>query len=120
MSSRSKTDEDLILKTAYKAIDDKFGEDIVILDISNISTIADYFVIATGKNPNQIRAIANGVEEEFFKIGVRLNHSEGLQNATWVLQDFNNIIVHIFDPTNRDFYDMERVWIDAKRIDISN
>ena len=102
------------LKTIWKAIDDKFGKDTVILDIGAITTIADYFVITTGDNVNQMRAISSNVEEELLKSGVKMNHLE--DSASWVLMDFGHIIVHVFDKEFRDFYDLERLWADAVRV----
>jgi ribosome-associated protein len=104
------------VKAAAKALDDKFGQDIVVLDISEISPLADFFIIATGSNPNQLKAMCDAAEEALFKNGQKLNHSEGLQSGNWVLLDFGNIIVHIFDKENRDFYNLERIWGDAKPV----
>lgn len=108
-----------MIKTIYDAIEDKFGQDIVILDISEISTMANYFIITSGSNPNQIKAIADNVEQELAKIGIKLHQSEGYQSASWILLDFSDVIVHVFDKENRDFYNLERVWNDAKRININ-
>lgn len=105
-----------LLKAVYKAIDDKFGADTVILDISNLSTMADYFVITNGNNPNQVKAIADEVRETCHKNNIKINHSEGYDTATWILLDFNDIIVHVFNKEDRDFYNIERVWADATTI----
>lgn len=104
------------VKTAYKALDDKMATDIRVLDISNVSSVADYFIIANGNNPNQVRAMADSVEEELFKIGVKIDHTEGMNTKKWILLDFGNIVVHIFDKEHRQFYDLERVWGDAPEI----
>jgi len=104
------------VKAAYRALDDKFATDIAVLDIHRITPIADCFIIAGGSNPNQIRAMAQAVEEKLFALGVKLGHIEGLQTANWVLMDFGSIIVHIFDKESRRFYNLERLWGDAETI----
>ena len=103
-------------KDAASALDQKFGKNIVVLDISDISTIADYFIITEASNPNQVQAMIGGVEEVMAKHGISLRHIEGMQRADWVLMDFGDILVHIFDEESRNFYDLERTWRDAQRI----
>ena len=103
-------------KLAQAAIEDKKGEDIKVLDLGGLSNIADYFIIASGSNVNQLRAMADNVEEKLFKEGYRLHHSEGYSGGAWVLLDFGNIIVHLFNREERDFYSLDRVWSDAKEI----
>lgn len=98
---------------AVNALEDKKAEDIRIIDISEISTIADYFIIADGSNKSQIQAMADNVSEVLGKAGVNLRQIEGYQNANWVLMDFQDVIVHIFDRDNRLFYDLERIWRDG-------
>ena len=88
--------------------------DITAIDIREVSVISDYFIIASGNNPNQLKAMADSVEEELYKAGFRLNHSEGFQTKTWILLDFGDIIVHLFNKEDRDFYNIERIWGDAK------
>lgn len=100
-------------KVAHTALEDKFGEDIVVLDINKVSVIADYFIIATGKNSNQLKAMADEVEEKLYACGLRLKHSEGYSGSGWLLLDFGDIIVHLFDKDNRSFYNLERIWSDA-------
>jgi len=107
-----------MLKVAYQALDDKFAEDIVILDIREISTMADYFIIATGNNPNQLKAMADEVEEKLHKHGLKLNCVEGYASASWVLIDFSDVMIHLFAKDDREFYRLEKVWGDAKIIDI--
>lgn len=101
-------------KAAYKALDDKFGQDIVALDISEISILSDYFVIASGGSPTQVKAMADACEEAVAKVGLFLRHSEGRHNSSWYLLDFGQIIVHIFYRDERSFYNLERVWGDAE------
>jgi len=105
-------------KDAANAIDQKFGKDISILDIGGISPIADYFIIAEASNPNQVQAMVGGVEEALEKNhGLTLKHIEGMQRADWVLMDFGDIIVHIFNEESRSFYNLERTWRDAQVIE---
>lgn len=102
---------------AVEALENKKAEDIRIIDISDISTIADYFIIASGNNRNQIQTLADNVEETLGKMGCTLKQSEGYDNANWILMDYKDIIVHIFDRDNRLFYDLERIWRDGKLVD---
>lgn len=98
---------------AVNALEDKKAEDIRILDISEISTIADYFIIANGTNKSQIQAIADNLSEILGRAGATMRQIEGYQNANWVLMDFQDVIIHIFDKENRLFYDLERIWRDG-------
>lgn len=108
-----------LVKIAYNALDEKKGIDITIIYISKISILADYFLIAGGNNENQVKALADNVEEELYKAGSAPKHIEGYDNANWILMDFNDIIVHIFNENDRLFYDLERIWRDGKHIDIN-
>ncbi len=99
------------------ALEDKKAEDVRIIDISEISTIADYFIIADGSNKSQIQAMADNVSEILGRAGVNLRQMEGYQNANWILMDFQDVIIHIFDRENRLFYDLERIWRDGVLID---
>lgn len=105
-----------LAKIAVKALDDKKGEDITIIDISEVSVVADYFIIAGGSNRSQIQAMADNVDECLSKNGGTLKQIEGYDAGNWVLLDFQDIIVHIFDKDNRLFYDLERIWRDGKLI----
>ena len=98
---------------AVNALEDKKAEDIRIIDISQISTIADYFIIADGSNKSQIQAMADNVSEMLGRAGVSLRQMEGYQSANWILMDFQDVIIHIFDRENRLFYDLERIWRDG-------
>ncbi len=105
---------------AVNALEDKKAEDIRIIDISEISTIADYFIIADGSNKSQIQAMADNVSEVLGRAGVTVRQIEGYQNANWILMDFQDIIIHIFDRENRLFYDLERIWRDGVLIEKDN
>ena len=107
-------------KLAIEALADKKAEDIRIVDISEISVMADYFIIAGGGNPNQIQALSDNVEEKLGRAGCPVRQIEGYDTANWVLLDFGDVIVHIFDKENRLLYDLERIWRDGKQIDPQN
>ena len=107
-------------KLAYQALDEKMGEDIKVIDISGISVLADFFIIANGNNDSQVRALVENVEETLSKEGFEPKQREGYGLGSWVLLDFGNIIVHIFDKENRLFYDLERIWSDGKYIDVES
>ena len=104
-------------RLAIQALEDKKAEDIKVIDISEVSVIADYFIIANGTNRSQIQAMSDNVEETLGRAGYPLKQIEGYQNANWVLLDFNDVIIHIFDKENRLFYDLERIWSDGKLIE---
>lgn len=106
-------------KVAYQALNDKKGEDIKIIDISSVSVLADYFLIANGNSNNQVHALVDNVEEEMHKAGYALKQREGYGSGNWVLLDFGDVIVHVFDKENRLFYDLERIWRDGKNIEIT-
>ena len=101
---------------ALDALEDKKAEDIAILDISEISVLADYFIIANGNSDSQVNALVDNVEEELHKAGYSLKQREGHGSSSWILLDFGDIIVHVFDKENRLFYDLERIWKDGKII----
>ena len=103
---------------AVDALNDKKAVDVKVIDISHISVLADYFIIASGTNKSQIQALCDTVAERLGKAGLPPRQTEGYANANWVLLDFGDIIVHIFDRENRLFYDLERIWCDGKFIDI--
>ena len=103
-------------RKAFKALDDKKAKDVRILDISSVSVLADYFLIASGANKNQVQAMVDNVEEELHKAGFTPKQIEGYQTANWVLLDYGDIIIHIFDEENRLFYDLERIWRDGTLI----
>lgn len=107
-------------KIACKALEEKKAENIRLIDISEVSIIADYFIIADGMNPNQLQAMRDSVEEELYKAGYSVKQIEGNQRSSWILMDYTDIIVHIFSQEDRLFYNLERVWHDGKQIDIKD
>ena len=102
---------------AIQALEDKKAEEIRVIDISQVYVLADYFIIANGTNISQIQALADEVEEKLGRAGYPLKQIEGYDHANWVLLDFGDIIIHIFDKENRLFYDLERIWRDGKTIE---
>ena len=102
---------------AVDALADKKASDIKIIDISEVSVMADYFIIASGSNRNQVQAMADNVEEFLHNAGTNPRQIEGYQTANWILMDFNDIIVHIFNEEDRLFYNLEKIWMDGKIID---
>ena len=110
--------EKMMAQIACKAIDDKKGQDIKIIDIHNVSVIADYFVIASGTNSNQVQAIVDNVEEQLGRAGFEAKQIEGNRNSSWILMDYGDVIVHVFDEENRLFYDLERIWRDGKDLEM--
>ena len=104
-------------KIAQAAIDDKLGQDVRVLDLRGISNLADFFVIASGNNENHLRGMATEVEQKLFQAGVKLHHSEGFSSGTWILLDFGGMLVHLFNKEQRNFYGLDHVWGDAKKIE---
>ena len=86
------------------------------LDIRGQSIIADYFVICSGTSDRQVRAIAGDIDEQLGKLGLNPVHIEGMSDAHWVLLDYSSVIVHVFDPTTRDYYRLEKLWAEAPRV----
>ena len=106
-----------MVKLVCHALDEKKADDIKVIDIRGLSVMADYFIIASGNNRSQIQAIADHVEEVLGKEGLALKQVEGYDAANWVLMDYQDIIIHLFDRENRLFYDLDRIWRDGKLID---
>lgn len=107
-----------MIKNAVEGLDDKKGEDIKIIDISEVSPIADCFILASGSNRSQIQAMADSVAEKMHKSGFHIKQIEGYDGANWILMDFVDIVVHIFDRESRNFYDLERIWKDGKLVEL--
>ncbi len=105
-----------LAKAAVDVASDKKASDIILLDIRDVSTIADYFVICSGNNTRQIQAIAESIDEELEKQGAKVLHREGVAESGWLLLDFGDIIVHIFGAKEREYYRLERLWSEAKTV----
>lgn len=103
---------------SYHALEEKKGQDIKILDISGVSVLADYFIIASGSNSSQIQALIDNVEEKLGQAGYPLKRLEGNKSSSWILMDYGDLVIHIFDQEDRLFYDLERMWSDGKTVDI--
>ena len=106
----------MMLKLIYQALEDKKGEDLVMIDISQVSVLADYFVICSAGNDSQIQALVDNVDEKMHENGYQIRQQEGRNSGTWVLLDYGDVIVHIFERENRSFYNLERIWNDGRRI----
>ena len=103
---------------AVRALEDKKAADIKVLDIAAISTLADYFIIASGANRNQIQAMADNAEEILGRAGYHARGVEGYRNGNWILLDFGDIVIHLFDQENREFFSIDRLWRDGKEVDL--
>ena len=105
-------------KIALRALDDKKDMDVKVIDIHEVSVLADYFVIASGSNQNQVQAMVDNVEEMLTKAGYEPKQIEGTRNSSWILMDYGDLIIHVFDEENRLFYDLERIWRDGKVLEM--
>lgn len=113
MENQSKT----MAKLAYQALEEKKAEDIKVIEIGEISVIADYFIIGHGNNTSQVEAITEEVEKTLEKNGFSVKRVEGAKNSGWILMDYGDIVVHVFVKEDRLFYDLERIWRDGKTIE---
>lgn len=95
---------------------EKKAYDVALLDVSDLTSLADYFLICTGRSDTQVQAIAQGIEENLKRLGRRLLAIEGVNRGQWVVMDFGDVVVHIFYEPVREFYDLERLWSQAPRV----
>lgn len=107
-----------MVRVIYDALADKKGEDIKVIDISGISVMADYFVIANGNSDSQVNALVENVDEKMHIAGYSLKQQEGGKGGVWILLDYGDVIVHVFDKENRSFYNLEHVWNDGKIVEM--
>ena len=105
-------------RKAVAMLEDRKAVDVKVINIEKVSSLADYFIIASGTNRNQVQAMADNVEEALEKEGVRPKNIEGYQTANWILMDYGDIVIHLFDEENRLFYDIERIWRDGTPEDL--
>ncbi|MFD1850215.1 ribosome silencing factor [Oceanobacillus bengalensis] len=105
-----------ILQQIATACDDKRAEDIVALDMQQVSLIADYFVICHGNNERQVQSIARGIKEKMQEQDIDVKRMEGFEQARWILVDVGGIVCHIFHKDERNYYNLERLWGDANRV----
>ena len=106
-----------MVKLAKAALEEKKGQNVKILDIRQVSVMADYFIIADGSNVNQVQAMVDNVEEMLGKAGYECKQIEGYRSGGWILMDYGDIIVHAFCREDRLFYDLERIWRDGKKVE---
>lgn len=107
-------------RIAAAALEEKKATDIKVIDIEEISIVADYFLIAGGSNRNQLHAMADAVEEKLAEAGYTPKNIEGYLNGNWILMDYEDIVLHLFDEENRLFYDLERIWRDGKEVALAD
>lgn len=101
---------------AYRASLDKKAKNPVILDLQGLTFIADYFVICSGESTTQVKALAENIETRLRDSGVKASAVEGVTNANWILMDYGDVIVHVFEDGTRTYYDLEKLWLDAPRL----
>ena len=109
----------LAQRAAQIALDNK-AQDLVLLDLRGVSDMTDFFIIASGTSDTAVRSIGQHVLEEMKKEGSPVTHVEGLESGRWVLLDFVDFVVHVFHPTLRNFYQLERLWADAEQIRVES
>ncbi len=107
-----------IVKNVVKILDNKKANDIAALEITDLTVVADYFVIASGTSGTHIRALADELEVEMKKLGVEMRGLEG-RTTGWILLDYGTVIVHLFTPDQRELFNLEHLWADAKKVDMS-
>ncbi|MFL2099272.1 ribosome silencing factor [Desemzia sp. FAM 23991] len=108
-----------LLELVVKAADDKRAEDIMVMDVRNISLLADHFVVMHGNNDRQVVAIAEAIVDSVEEAGYSVKQIEGKDSAKWILVDLGDVVVHVFHYTERSFYNLEKLWSDAPLVDIS-
>lgn len=109
-----------LVELVVKAADSKHGNDIKVLNISEMSIVADYFVIMDAGSSRQVNAIVEEIQDKVEESGLTVNHIEGTKNSTWLLMDIGDVVVHVFLDEERGFYNLEKLWADAKDVDISS
>ena len=105
-----------MVKLAYEALEEKKGEDIQVIEIMDISVVADYFIIANGSNSSQVDALVDSVKDKLGRSGYEPLRVEGVRSASWILMDYGDVIVHVFSKEDRLFYNLERICRDGKVI----
>lgn len=101
-----------------KALDSKKGMDILVLETNGVTSLADYFVLCTGNSAPQLKALADAAEKAMKDHDIPPHHVEGHRGGTWILQDYSDVVLHLFSPEAREFYDLDRLWQDAKVVDL--
>ncbi len=95
---------------------EKKAEDIVVMDVEKIAGFTSYFVIATGTSDVHLKTLADYIDDELSQYKVKIWHKEGYENLKWILMDYIDVVVHLFDPETREYYDLETLWADAEKI----
>lgn len=103
-----------------QALDSKKGQDILLLDTEGLTVLSDYFVLCTGGSAPQLKALADAAERSMKEHDILPHHIEGHRGGTWILQDYGDVVLHLFSPEARAFYDLDRLWQDAKPVDLSD
>ena len=101
-----------------EAAEDRRAEDVMILDMRGLTTICDYFVICNGRSRLHVNAIAEEVEDQMSKLGMEPRHVEGIPDSSWVILDYMDVVLHVFEPDARKFYNLEGLWGDAARVEV--
>lgn len=106
------------VKAVVKALDEKKASDIHVIEIRDITVIADYFVIAGATSTTQVKALSDEVDYQLGLLGEQPSHSEGYQSANWVVLDYGDVVIHVFHKETREFYSLEKLWSDGKDVDV--
>ena len=109
-----------IIETAVKALDSKKAEDIKVIKIKDLTIISDYFIIADGTSNTQTKALADEVEFKLKELGVEPRQVQGNNGGGWIVMDYSDIVIHVFNKEQRDFYNLERLWRDGEDVDITD
>lgn len=107
-----------LVQFSARLLDNKKATDIEILEIGDVTSLGDYFIIASGRSTTQVKALAGELEDKLSQQGLEPRRVEGETSAMWILMDYGDVIVHIFNHDTRDFYSLERLWSDAKHLDV--
>ncbi len=107
-----------LYESIVKILDDKKAEEIAVLDTTDLTVVSEYFVIATGNSSTHVKSLADDVEYELQQLGIEPEHIEGRATG-WILLDYGSVLLHVFTRDNRDYYNLEHLWADAKQVDIS-
>ena len=109
-----------LVEKIVKILDSKKAHDIKVIGISDVSTISDYFVVAGGSSSTQVKALADEVEYKLKKEGIYPLRIEGYSSSQWVLVDYGHVVLHVFYNETREYYGLERLWVDGEQIDVSS
>ena len=112
------TPKEMAMKLA-KVLDEKKGQNILVLETNDVTSLADYFVLCTGTSAPQLKALADAGEVAMKQEDILPHHIEGHRGGTWILQDYADVVVHLFSEEAREFYDLDRLWADARKLDLT-